>query len=251
MTLWMLRIGDGLDSKIHLVSWLYFPCRTKDITISFKAFNRSITLTLPNNRDQIMTLRGVFLGKDWDIHIDNEPATIFDLGSYTGISVAYFFLKYPDAVIHAFEPNPESFQYLSRNFAGVSRVFCHNSAVSDHNGTVDLFTPNDRPLSSSLMTRDGDLHTVTIPTSTFDTMCSTVEKVDLLKFNIEGGEVYIFNSASFFEKIINFVGEVHGDLIPTPPDLEGYRGKISSRFSITEKYMTKAGRGIWCGTIKT
>ncbi len=250
ITFWLIKIGDGFLNKANLLKWLYMPNKYENITIKFKAFGKIGTLTVPNNRDQLMTLKGVFLNNDWDILENSEPEIIFDLGAYTGISTMYFLLKYQKAIIYAFEPNIDSYNYLIENFTKNPRVILKNIAVAEKDGFINLYTPNNRNLSSSIMHRSGSDKSERVVSETFDNICNNIKKIDLLKFNIEGGEINIFNSKSFYSKVIFFIGEVHGDLIPKEFTLKILKDRISNFFFIKEKYMTKIGRGIWFGKIK-
>jgi FkbM family methyltransferase len=249
ITLWLIKIGNGFLSKINLLRWLYLPTNKKDVCIKFKAFGQTATLTLPNNRDQLLTFRSIFLYEDWYVDKKIDPETVFDLGSYTGISVMYFLLKYPKSKVYAFEPDIETYKYLSENYKGNTRVIYSNMAIAGTNGKITLYKPNGRALSSSIMPR-GNLQSTTVESKTFDNICTKIKQIDLLKFNIEGGEINIFETKSFVEKVNVFIGEVHGDLISQPLSPEKFKEDLSKYFDIKVIKITKKQRAIWFGKSK-
>jgi FkbM family methyltransferase len=247
---WALVIGAGFLEKINILQWVLLPGLSEDIKIRFQSYQEIIELTLPNNRDQIMTLKGVFLNGDWMVPLTIHPKIIFDLGSYTGISVAFFLAKYPEATIYAFEPNPQSLGYLIKNFSQNPRVKIFNCAISREDGSAKLHTPNQRALSSSLVPRNHLDDVITVTSCTFNTISKDLDTIDLIKFNIEGGEENLFTSDAFYQKVRAFIGEVHGDLLQPPYSLDQLRSNANKHFTVTEKTMSKDGRGIWLGFSK-
>ncbi|KKR28861.1 MAG: Methyltransferase FkbM family [Candidatus Woesebacteria bacterium GW2011_GWA1_39_8] len=247
-TLGLLLIGKRIKDKITLIKWLYFPATDQEISFEIKVFDNSIILVLPNTRDQLMTVKSVFLDEDWYTKSDNLKV-IFDLGGYTGISVAYFLLKYPKATVYVFEPNPYNVAYLIKNYSNNPKVIISDVAVGSTDGEMELYTTNDRSLSSSLSSNHSNLAQVQmVKTKMFDTICREIENIDLLKFNIEGAEENIFESKAIYTKVDMFIGEVHGDLISKKYSLGEFKKNLSQVFFIAEQIFTqKSQRGIWFG----
>lgn len=248
-TLGLIRLGDTFADKIKFLQWLYFPNDSGEINFKIKMFGNSISMILPNTRDQLLTLRSIFLAGDWKVDI-SDPKVIFDFGSYTGISTSYFLLKYPLATIYVFEPSGYNLEYIYKNFINNPRVIINNIAVGSKDGEMNLYTPNNRSISSSLSTNrsDSNVGVQVVKTKTFDTICEGIDNIDLLKFNIEGAEENIFESKAIYTSVKMFIGEVHGDLISKQYKLSDFKKNLSRVFLITERiHNEKKQRGIWFG----
>src|SRR5690242_15465389 len=57
----------------------------------------------------------IFVEKIYDFEASRPDPFIIDAGSHIGLSVFYFKLKYPQAKILCFEPDPVAFPILERN----------------------------------------------------------------------------------------------------------------------------------------
>lgn len=156
-----------------------------------------------------MTLEEVFVEETYDFAAVVQPNTILDLGSNVGMSVIYFRCKYPAAEITAYEPNPVAFRRLTENTRGMSNVTLWNQAVADHNGTT-AFHVGAATVHSSLFSRPELTSQVNVECRTLDTILAGLPgSVDLLKFDIEGGECTIFSAAQNLKSVRHIVGELH------------------------------------------
>src|SRR4051794_8567664 len=75
---------------------------------------------------------------------------ILDIGANVGQSVSRFRKSFPTAVIHSFEPGPETFQTLSQNIVADERAFAWNCAVGASPGR-QTFQENTNPDMSSFL----------------------------------------------------------------------------------------------------
>jgi FkbM family methyltransferase len=146
----------------------------------------------------------------------SEPM-VFDVGAHKGESVRYLRNLFPGAVIHSFEPFPAAFAELRA--LGDEHTHPHNLAVSDTDGMIEffhnnishtnsLFRINERSKDSLFMEerrRSGaavDVGTFNRPlhvTSTrLTTFCSQhgIERIELLKLDVQGAERKILEGAS-------------------------------------------------------
>jgi FkbM family methyltransferase len=69
---------------------------------------------------------------------------VLDFGANIGISAIYFASIFPNAVIHAFEPEPGNFELLAKNTAGCGRIRRHPFALGGQDGEITLFESSDR-----------------------------------------------------------------------------------------------------------
>ena len=156
----------------------------------------------------------ILLRRQYDHRLEEDPRTIVDLGSHIGISVGYFRLRYPDARIFAFEPNPVSFNKLRWVVSRMDGVVIRQAALSSSSGRATLHT-TDRPLRASLegsreSGRSDEVQTVTLDHAVRE---HELDRVDLLKIDIEGAELDVLSSFTHLDRVRTIVGELHPSVL--------------------------------------
>ena len=146
---------------------------------------------------------------------------IIDCGANVGDMTSRF--ARTGATVHAFEPNPLCFAFLTRRFAMFPNVICHHNGVMDKVCTLRLDTPEthdqfdqiDVTVSASFVNRSyGDaVKSVDVKCIDFSDFIAGLEKpVTLLKMDIEGAEVAVLNrllDRGLFDRIGQAVVETH------------------------------------------
>ena len=136
-----------------------------------------------------------------------EGNTVLDIGAHKG-GYLYFMQKLVGKLgqIHAFEPQSFLYEYLMKMKPIMNwiNVTINNIALSDNNATVTLFIPsNVTGEKSSPSATIFDQHklgviskTETVVTTTLDNYCERFQiKPHLLKIDVEGNELKVFNGA--------------------------------------------------------
>ena len=115
-----------------------------------------------------------------------------------GANVGFFSLRHAPAVgpsgrVYAFEPNPAVFELLRRNVArnGLDQVRCICAALSERPGTV-RFAAEERATSSGHIAADG-APAIEVQALTLDELVERegLERIDLLKLDVEGHEPHV------------------------------------------------------------
>ena len=97
-----------------------------------------------------------------------------------------------DAIVHAFEPVPETFEKLRKNVVGLSGVYINQIALSDSEGELHFnYYPTASYLSSAFehdLGKNGKKLEVQVITG--DEYCRThqIDQIDFLKIDTEGFE---------------------------------------------------------------
>jgi FkbM family methyltransferase len=130
---------------------------------------------------------------------------VFDVGANVGQTTRRFRELFPEATIHCFEPVDECFVELTRVYGSCESVKLHKKAVADTPGQRQFFRNREAPTSSLLSVSATnaiypiDLSaSLEIETVTLDRFCSEngISKIDILKMDIQGGEMMALQGAS-------------------------------------------------------
>jgi FkbM family methyltransferase len=132
----------------------------------------------------------------------SAPGVVFDVGANCGWYSALVSRRFPDAKIHAFEPAPDLQHVLRMNVGGNVTVVAQ--AVGDHAGTAALhINPDSQQTNSTLVdavrpfAKRGRITKVDVPLTTLDDYCAAnrIDKVDVLKVDVQGAEGSVFRGA--------------------------------------------------------
>jgi FkbM family methyltransferase len=83
----------------------------------------------------------IFVRGEYYFVADRPDPLVLDLGANVGFAVLYVKQLYPAAVVHAFEPDPDTVAMLRRNVArnGLRDVHVYAAAVGDTAGTAEFY----------------------------------------------------------------------------------------------------------------
>jgi len=137
----------------------------------------------------------IFIMGTYDVGSLPDNPVIVDVGANIDIATFFFVHRYAPSRLLAFEPDPDAFSMLRRNITrnGWDRVECHNMALAEKAGQMDLFYDAEHPASlhtSGVMAR--------MPKQSRLVQCQPLstllpQQVDLLKLDIEGMEWEVFD----------------------------------------------------------
>lgn len=128
-------------------------------------------------------------------------AVVFDIGAHLGIyTLLLSKLVGESGKVFAFEPNPELLPCLRRTLAEKTNVRLFETALSDTNGEIELFVPEDASMAS---VRDwtngsaGAVHSVKCEMRVLDAMleAALIERPGFIKCDVEGAELMVFAGA--------------------------------------------------------
>lgn len=168
------------------------------------------------------SLRGlyeeIFIKKEYYFTADSSRPAIIDCGSNIGMSVLYFKKLYPEAVITAFEPDPETFGLLRKNIEEnrLSGVTAVNKAVAASAGSAVLYYYPESPGSTHMSLVKKRLQggkTVKIEKDRLSRYIKGI--VDLLKIDVEGSEAEIIeelSSAGCMKRVKRIACEIHHNI---------------------------------------
>ena len=131
-------------------------------------------------------------------------STVIDLGAYLG-EFSEKINKFYGCYVFAFEANPTTFQRTYHN----NKVKKFNFIVSDYNGNTNLFlADNPEGHSTYRSHKDANGSSVSMPSIRLDSFIhkEQIKKIHLLKVDIEGSEIQLFNSMS--DKLLTSIDQI-------------------------------------------
>ncbi len=142
--------------------------------------------------------------------------TIADVGAYDGLTAAFFHSVFPEATIHAFEPNPQAYALLEANTKHIPSIRLYTEALSDVKGAAPLYvtlngvSSSINPINSEQLESSGGLQnqlkvekTVDIHLVDLDSL--NIGPITILKLDTQGNEVRVINGAKNTLKNTKFI----------------------------------------------
>ncbi len=145
-----------------------------------------------------------------DLLSPESVRTIVDAGANIGFASLYLAARYRNAKIYSIEPNPENFALLKENTAREPRIVPIQACLTAVPEEQVFISTTGRASHFKMNTRG---HGVSVKGISIEQLCCehAIDRIDLLKIDVEGAEKQIFNSATFLPKIGVIIAELHGD----------------------------------------
>lgn len=191
--------------------------------ICFQVGNEGMKLLCPPNEARVAPIESINFDKYEPNEtrilniIANHSKCLVDIGANIGIYSIGLALNSPSLLVYAFEPTPTSFVYLQRNIAlnGIGkRVIAFQYALSDRIGSSVLHIAPQHGENASLqnVANAADALMLTCLTTTLDSWVENFNvKPDLIKCDVEGGELLVFRGG--LESIKKFRPVVFSELL--------------------------------------
>jgi len=147
--------------------------------------------------------------------IDFKPGdVVIDIGAHIGFFAIYTALRFPEILIHSFEPFPENYELLQQNLQrnGITTVRTYQQGVSGDGRLLEMVTNPQNSGSASCYSRTLEYgRTSGLPSTTLDHIFDSlsVDKCKLLKIDCEGSEYEILSSTRSLAKVEYLSGEFH------------------------------------------
>jgi FkbM family methyltransferase len=136
------------------------------------------------------------------------PRTIFDVGANKGQTALTYARLFPAARLYCFEPFPDSLETFRERCGHLHQVEACCLAVADRAGKRRFFANACATMNSLLPLAEGASHyidgdktgrrgVVEVETTTIDAFCAErhIERIDILKLDIQGGELMALHGA--------------------------------------------------------
>ena len=157
-----------------------------------------------------------FLQKQVDFIVLDNPKIIVDAGANIGTTAIVFAQKYPSAQIYALEPEPHTFNLLKTNCHQYTNINCIHCALVGTDRSVTLSGNTGHYWGFSVRDNPGKQEN-TVQGLSLESIISqnNIGQIDLLKVDIEGGELELLNHAdNWLRYVKSILIELHENIAP-------------------------------------
>ena len=211
------------------LGWYYEVCGIRGIcaiaSYRFCGRPRELTLVPPKSRypvhlridtSDFCAYKDVltFQSKSYDPQIpDFAPKIIVDVGAHIGMASILFARKYPAARIIAIEPEVANFTALVRNTSLYKTITPIQAALWRKDGEVTLGASNAHPKGAFHVVEKGPqrVRAITMERLMHE---AGIDSIDLLKIDIEGAEIEVFELCPWIHSVAAVAIELHDRIRP-------------------------------------
>jgi FkbM family methyltransferase len=161
----------------------------------------------------LQVLHEIWSWRIYDVAPLWEARTVVDAGANIGAAVAFFKTLRPDAIVHAYEPDPHTFRKLERNVGDMPGVTLHRTAIGGEDGLATLHSSPNSWDSSLVVGAGGGVEVACRQLQTARREAG-LERIDLLKLDVEGAEFDVLADGGALDGIRAIVAELHFDFAP-------------------------------------
>ena len=161
------------------------------------------------------TYRDIFIDGEYDYEVGFTPLTIVDIGANCGMTSVFYASRHPGARVVAVEPEPSNYKALLKNTHPYSNIVPVHAALWNCDGQVEVFAAwpkTNRWGKWGFRVRNGNgCRALTLTTLMKE---HRIEKVDILKVDVEGAEREIFENCDWMDKVRFLAIELHDRFRP-------------------------------------
>jgi FkbM family methyltransferase len=158
----------------------------------------------------------LYHGYNFAFNLTSPQKVFVDLGANIGLFAIYMKNKYPDAKIICLEPDPDNFSILEKNIASYPNIYCECCGIWNKDINLKVYDKYNRGKKDSMAVEE-DLEHGTVQGISMKTLLNkyNIEKVDLLKIDIETSEKQLFSYdyEEWLPKIQTIVIELHDSML--------------------------------------
>lgn len=184
----------------------YYRTSSFNLPETININGNSINLNYPDEKGIFIDFLSIFLDDDYGLSEfrKNKISKIIDIGANVGFfSIASRFF-FPDAAIHAYEPNLDLESYLAHNFSQLN-IELRTQAVGKKSCSVKLDL-----MGESNQTRVNESSSGSTEMVSLDSVVKKAGgKIDLLKMDCEGSEWDILEDPESLKQVDNVTLEYH------------------------------------------
>lgn len=157
----------------------------------------------------------MFFKKAYEFPFANYPRLIMDIGANIGLATLYFLNRFPDSKVISLEPDPANIEVFKKNLSleiDDKKVFITEAALGNKDGHMFISKPVLKYNPKILEDQNSDEEKIEVKVSSMNSFLEkySVDRIDILKMDIEGSEVPLFSADTTWLKMVReIIMEVH------------------------------------------
>lgn len=185
--------------------------------LGYYSFKSKKLIKVRRKTSDFSIFRQIFIKKEYDFDLGFEPVTIIDAGANVGYASLWFAIKFKNSRIIAIEPEESNYSVLSENVSSFKRIIPLKFALWYKETKLNIFDTGYDHWGYAV--RESKSHSIgSTPTITINKILTkyNLEKIDLLKIDIEGAEKELFEKGSqlWINKVSAIFIELHDRMKP-------------------------------------
>jgi len=165
--------------------------------------------------------KNIFKDRWYDFETAGSPRWIIDLGANIGLSTLYFANRFPDAIIIAVEPEIANYNLLVENTKPYDNVRPVQAAIWNKVEEIDVVDTGGGEVAYMVSETKGydelltgskrRKHTIQAITIDWIVKKFNIERIDIIKIDVEGAEKELFENTSdnWIAKTTSMIVELH------------------------------------------
>lgn len=176
---------------------------------ALKLSGQTVPLHFPEDKSLFYEIVSIWLDDEYGLkNLESAPKKVIDVGGNLGLFTLFLKSHFPDALVHAYEPNPECVGYFAKNTAALDQVVLYREGLASETGTADLLCDEESTRLTRTQTRQDEAGEVLL-TSLETAMNRIGGAVDLLKIDCEGAEWDILDARCALREAAHIRMEYH------------------------------------------
>lgn len=194
-----------------------FHSNTPNTLVEYDIPEYDHSLFLRTSTSDEPTFRQVFMNIRYEIDLPTAPKTIIDGGSNVGYASVFYAKKYPQAHILAVEPDSSNFEMIEKNTLRYPNIDKIKSAIWGNSTWLKISNPDAQKWAIEVEETKSNDENAFQAFSISDLISKMGwESVDLLKLDIEGSEMSVFEEGyeEWLPKVKLLIIELHERMRP-------------------------------------
>jgi FkbM family methyltransferase len=214
-SLWLSVLRNGFFQTVRFVfNYILFKkCKETYYTFFCQPLNHAVSLR-PGTSD-FSVFRQLIMNGEYDMPLPIKPHVIIDAGANIGLASLYFHGRFPQAIIYAIEPDPLNYQALQNQAGDITAIKSFPLALWKQKEILSLRSAEADAWGIQVEAGKSNGNVMGMDLASF-MQEQKIEQIDLLKIDIEGTEVELFQTAYeyWLERTRVIVIELHENLRP-------------------------------------
>lgn len=194
----------------------------KPVLLQAKEFGLKWPVFLRVPSSDVRVFQQIFIRNEYKFDVNRNPEFIVDAGANIGLASVYFANQFPNARILAIEPEKENFEVLVKNVKPYPNVQPVLGALWSERVEVEVVdrgfgnwgfmieAPSNSQVASNSNHQMVEGMTVDMILDRYN-----IQKISILKLDIEGAELEVFrNSSSWIDRVDSLIIELHEHMKP-------------------------------------